>query len=224
MYFTPFLRLLCISGSELGRDRIFPNISKNEKLETEQLTIHKIKKWIHESENTSKKELEILSPSTMPAYSIAALIKNNIAHPKKIIIEKQLDVMEKRNSDYCAKILKRHYEEHCANYSDDSAFDDAQLFETRSELRIRWYRFLSDFITQAEAKNVSLNNILVSFPEVFYPLTRELFGGELTQRIEAFELSVFKHGDTEVVLHGRFREKTKSAYYNIEGLSLIGNS
>lgn len=224
MIHTPFLRLLCITSSAVGLERIFPNTTKEEQAGMEYLSVHKIKKWINESENTSKKQLEILSPSTMPAYSMAMLIKNSIAHSNKVITEKQLDVMQKRNPARCTEILKKFHDGNSANYKSETEFDDSRLFETRAELRIRWYRFLSHMIAQAQhLKDFPLNNILISFPELYYPIISELFMSEFPLPMEAFELSIFPHSDTEVVLLGRFRERTKSAYYNIEELNLTGN-
>lgn len=220
----PFLRLLCIAGSKVGETEILPQIPRELKIEIQKLISQKITKWVSEAKPAANKEVRIISPRSLPAYSIAMMIRDQINCSASVSTNEKLVGLEWRDPVLCGEILEHLHAGNDRNYPTDPAFHDAHIFETQEELRIRWYVLLSELIRQALAKTAPTNIMLISSPELFYPITSELFHADLPRQMEAVELSVFRDGEMEVILHGRFREKTKSAYYNIEGLSLIGNS
>jgi len=115
----------------------------------------------------------------------------------------------------------------CIAYDTDSRFEDGIIFEPRSEVRKRFYRYLA-MLAQC-MRVVSFNHfvVAVSHYEVLYSFVEELF------KLDYARISPLNHGElirvlfhrteesNEVALDVLFREARAKAIFDIEKALLI---
>ncbi len=161
----------------------------------------------------TEQELVISSSPAPRARGTALLIRKHVPIKKRLQVVPALGPMAWRNPEECIKALKGLSGRGYIDYETEPIFADPKLFETPSEMSVRWYTFFADLIRKAQLGKVLRHRMLFSHYEVFCHVVFDLFGivaSEATalKNAEPISLSVEAGGDPRyVVVTGWFRGK-----------------
>lgn len=217
---TPELQILCLRHGKTNYTGIFPDLTDEGVEHAHHVANTRVIQWIRENQ-IQLDELQIVSSPAARALGTAFIISGEIEHTLPVAIRDEIDAMIWKNGTDCLVALKGLSGKGYIDYETEPVFTDPKLFETPSEIRERWYAFLSKFIKGVVDKPIPQHAIFVSHYEVFCNIIRDLFGIIATAEsalghCEPIALSVsFTNDPTIVNLSGTFRGQTVHAIFDL---------
>lgn len=211
--------ILCLRHGKTNYTGIFPDLTPDGEAEVRQVAKDSVLPWV-QKHNIDLRELYIASSPAPRAHGTAAVVAEVIKHQGSLIPRIEIGSLVwrdyKRAFAACNGLSGKGY----INYETEPVFADPTIFETPSEVRTRWYAFLSRYISDAFHLN-RRHTILVSHYEVLCNLVHDLFGVVASEEtalrhVEPIFLSVSLCDPTGLVLiSGTFRGKEAIVVFDL---------
>lgn len=219
----PILRMLCLRHGDTRYTGVFPDLTEHGLAQAVRAANVDVVHWMrkHKVDATA---LDIISSPAPRAHGTAHTVAQVARLPNPIQLEKRLDQMAWRDPVRCKEALGGFAGKGYIDYETEPAFADETMFETPSEMRVRWFTFFAHHIDRAAKQKVSGYCLLTSHYEVFCHIVAGLFGITASaetalKHVEPIELTIFEMGAEKYYVTGIFRDMNRSAVFDLADLS-----
>ncbi|KKW36960.1 MAG: hypothetical protein UY81_C0008G0012 [Candidatus Giovannonibacteria bacterium GW2011_GWA2_53_7] len=214
----PFVsHILCLRHGKTRYTGVFPDLTEEGGAHIQQVAHAFVKPWMIEHK-IDRSTLEIVSSPAPRAQGTADVVTRVVGHIP-VVVCKNLGAMEWRDGARARAALEAFNGKGYVDYETEPVFGDATIFETREEVRDRWYTFLAGYIRSVWLSKSPQHAIMVSHYEVLQNVVYDLFGivasaETALQHGEPILLSVSFDDLGRATVSGRFRDVTAIALFD----------
>ena len=215
--------MLCLRHGHTHYTGKFPDLTEQGLAQAVRAANVDVAYWMR-SNKVAPGSLDIISSPAPRAHGTAHTVAQVARLPNPIQLEKQLDQMAWRDPVRCKEALGGFAGKGYIDYETEPVFADETMFETPSEMRVRWFTYLARHIDRAAKGKVSRFALLTSHYEVFCHIVAGLFGVTASAEtalkyVEPIELAVFEMGAEKYYVAGIFRDMSRAAVFDLADLS-----
>ena len=221
----PFLRMLLIRHEKTRYVDPFPDLTDEGLERAQQLAEGPVRAWMTKHE-VEPDRLRMLSSTASRAHGTAWTIAKEIGYtyPHRISFPDGLGPMVWRDEKKAVELLSVFRGKTYVDYETESVFKNAEVFETPSEARTRFYATLARELKHHLHFSWYRHAIVVSHYELLCNIVHDFFG------IVASEHTALQHGEpiqlsfqryppygNEILIFGEFRgRKTDVIIFNMD--------